>query len=75
MVAKSYFLFTFTSQARCKDCGIGHWTVSCPRKKGRVTEELSGDTILVERFLIKAGDPEPEEQLALLDRLKEDWRS
>ena len=69
------YLHYIISKAKCKDCGVGHWTVSCPRKNETVSGSLSGDCILIEKFIIKTDEPEPEEQLVLLEKMKEDWRN
>ena len=49
--------------------------MSCPRKNETVSGSLSGDCILIEKFIIKTDEPEPEEQLVLLEKMKEDWRN
>ena len=59
-------------QAKCKHCGYGHWTVSCPKKEATPSQE--GDNFLVDSFLIKDGEPEPADQTALLDKVIENWR-
>ena len=65
----------FDRQAKCKHCGEGHWTVSCPLKKTIPDQERIGDNYLVEGFLVREGDPEPEDKSTLLANILERFRN
>ena len=67
------FIIHQFSYAKFKNCGFGHWTVSCP-KKDEVMPVLVGDSFLVDSFLLRQGEAEPEEQLAILEQVNENWR-